>query len=168
MITVQVPPLRERLEDLPRITEYFLNTFSERYSAKPKPLSTAVMNQMMRFPWPGNLRELQNLIRRYVILGTEEAIIDDLCIPAQSGITLDIDFDGQVPLHKVTREAIRKLETKVIVRVLRQNNWNRRKTAKALKISYRALLYKIRDAGLPGRSLHGSEIPPAALPEPEA
>jgi two-component system response regulator AtoC len=152
VITVRTPPLRERIADLPVIADYFVQTYGERYNAKVKPLPVAVMNEMLRYHWPGNIRELQNLIRRYVILGTPDSILMELCVPPKDGISLDVEFDGQVSLRKVTREAVRKLEAKLILKVLKANNWNRRKTAKALKISYRALLYKIRDAGLPSRT----------------
>ncbi len=160
VITVHTPPLRERLADLPVIADYFVRTYSDRYNAKPKPLPASVMNEMLRYHWPGNIRELQNLIRRYVILGTADSILMELCAPPKDGISLDVEFDGQISLRKVTRDAVRKLEAKLILKVLKANNWNRRKTAKALKISYRALLYKIREAGLPSRSqpLINSEV----------
>jgi two-component system, NtrC family, response regulator AtoC len=165
VITVRTPPLRERIPDLPLIADYFLRIYSERYNTKTKPLPMAVMNEMLRYHWPGNIRELQNLIRRYVILGTPDSILMELCSPAKDGISLDVEFDGQVSLRKVTRDAVRKLEAKLILKVLKANNWNRRKTAKALKISYRALLYKIREAGLPSRTQtalgQDAEIAPA-------
>ena len=149
VMTVRLPALRDRIADLPLICDYLVDIYSQRYNARVKSLSSGVINEMSRYRWPGNIRELQNLIRRYVILGSEDSIISEICNSHQQGVTLDIEFDGAVPLHKVTREAVRKLEAKVILRVLKENEWNRRKTARALKISYRALLYKIRDAGLP-------------------
>ncbi len=152
VITVKTPALRERMADLPVITDYFIRTYSDKYNSKVKPLPAAVMNEMLRYHWPGNIRELQNLIRRYVILGTPDSILAELCAQPKDGISLDVEFDGQVSLRKVTRDAVRKLEAKLILKVLKANNWNRRKTAKALKISYRALLYKIREAGLPSRT----------------
>jgi two-component system, NtrC family, response regulator AtoC len=152
VITVRTPPLRERMADLPVIADYFIRTYSEKYNAKVKPLPAAAMNEMLRYHWPGNIRELQNLIRRFVILGTPDSILTELCAQPRDGISLDVEFDGQVSLRKVTRDAVRKLEAKLILKVLKANNWNRRKTAKTLKISYRALLYKIREAGLPSRT----------------
>jgi two-component system response regulator AtoC len=152
VITVRTPPLRERMADLPVIADYFIRTYSEKYNAKVKPLPAAAMNEMLRYHWPGNIRELQNLIRRFVILGTPDSILSELCAQPKDGISLDVEFDGQVSLRKITRDAVRKLEAKLILKVLKMNNWNRRKTAKALKISYRALLYKIREAGLPSRT----------------
>jgi two-component system response regulator AtoC len=148
------------MADLPVITDYFIQTYSDKYNTKAKPLPTAVMNEMLRYHWPGNIRELQNLIRRYVILGAPDSILTELCAQPKDGISLDVEFDGQVSLRKVTRDAVRKLEAKLILKVLKANNWNRRKTAKALKISYRALLYKIREAGLPSRTQQRSPEKP--------
>ena len=168
VITVRTPPLRERISDLPVIADYFVRTYSERYNTKAKPLPASVMNEMLRYHWPGNIRELQNLVRRYVILGTPDSILMELCAPPRDGISLDVEFDGQLSLRKVTRDAVRKLEAKLILKVLKANNWNRRKTAKALKISYRALLYKIREAGLPSRTQTPSQGTSATGDLPQA
>lgn len=157
VINVRTPPLRERLEDLPVIVDYFLRSYAEKYSSKVTSVPAAVMKQMMKYHWPGNIRELQNAIRRYVIIGTVDSIISDLSTPKPADISLDVEFDGKVSLRDVTQKALKELEGKLIAKVLRANNWNRRKTAKALKISYRALLYKIQEAGLPSRSPNGKK-----------
>jgi len=81
-------------------------------------------------------------------LGTEACISGDLAEPAANAFELDIPQEGPVPLKKITNQAVRKLEREIILKVLQVNHWNRRRAAEALKISYRALLYKIRDAGL--------------------
>ena len=99
-----------------------------------------------------------------MIIGTADSIISDLSAPAPSDISLDIEFDGKVSLREVTQKALKELEAKLIAKVLRANNWNRRKTAKALKISYRALLYKIQEAGLPSRSPNAKKILPSEAP----
>jgi two-component system response regulator AtoC len=152
VINVRTPPLRERVEDLPVIADYFLKSYCEKYSSKVNSIPSVVMKQMLKYHWPGNIRELQNAIRRYVIIGTPDSIISDLSAPAPADISLDVEFDGKVSLRDVTQKALKELEAKLIAKVLRANNWNRRKTAKVLKISYRALLYKIQEAGLPSRS----------------
>jgi two-component system response regulator AtoC len=104
-----------------------------------------------RHPWPGNIRELENLIERYVILGSEDAISSELLNWEQTHAIAEIPADGQIHLKKVTRQAVHDLERKIILSVLEANRWNRKRTASALKISYRALLYKIRQAGLPSK-----------------
>jgi DNA-binding NtrC family response regulator len=95
------------------------------------------------------VRELENLIKRYVILGNEDVIATDLSPREHSFFDADIPVDGQISLKKLTRQAVRELERKVILKVLQTHHWNRKRAARALSISYRALLYKIRDAGLP-------------------
>jgi two-component system, NtrC family, response regulator AtoC len=112
-------------------------------------LSTEVFAVLQKYHWPGNIRELENLIKRYVILGHEDAITNDLVHREPDFLNPDISFDGPISLKKLTRQAVRELERKVILKVLQQHHWNRKQAARTLGISYRALLYKIRDAGLP-------------------
>jgi two-component system response regulator AtoC len=94
-------------------------------------------------------------MRRFSILGTEEAVTSELAPRRQVFYDEDIPLDGPISLKKITRQAVLDIERKVILRVLQANHWNRKKAARALSISYRALLYKIRDAGLPAARAHG-------------
>jgi DNA-binding NtrC family response regulator len=131
-----------------------------------KPLSSSALQLLGRHSWPGNIRELENLIERYVILGSEEAIFSELLNREHVQEAPEIPVEGQIHLKKVTRQAVHDLERKIILSVLEANHWNRKRTATALKISYRALLYKIRRAGLPRkRGMHpakGQNVNPAA------
>ena len=150
VVNIKMPPLRERAVDIPILVNYFLDFYNEKYNCRSKPLSSSAMDQLQRYQWPGNVRELENLLRRYVILGSEEAITNELGSKPQENVwNAEINIDGPVSLKKITRQATLEIERKVILRVLEQNNWNRKKAARALSISYRALLYKIRDTGLP-------------------
>ena len=119
---------------------------------------------MQKHHWPGNIRELENLIKRYVILGNEEVISSDLVAHQQEFPTLDLNFDGPIALKTITRQATRELERKVILKVLQAHHWNRKQAARALSISYRALLYKIRDAGLPPNRSSRRRVDPLPLP----
>jgi two-component system, NtrC family, response regulator AtoC len=149
VVNLHMPPLRERAEDIPELVSYFLEYHNRKYNCRAKALSTELMGVLSKYHWPGNIRELENLIKRYVILGTEEVITSDLAPREQSFFNAEIPVDGQISLKKLTRQAVRELERKVILKVLQTHHWNRKRAAKALSISYRALLYKIRDAGLP-------------------
>jgi len=112
------------------------------------PLSASLMRLLQAYHWPGNIRQLENLIKRYVILGTESSISGDLAEPAPSNLDYDVPMEGPMSLKKITNQAVRRLEREIILKVLQAHHWNRRRAAESLKISYRALLYKIRDAGL--------------------
>lgn len=163
VVNIQMPPLRERSIDVPILVSYFLEIYNEKYNCRAKPLSAGLMEQLQRYHWPGNVRELENLLRRYVILGSEDAITNEMDTKHQSVWNAEIPIDGPVSLKKITRQAVREVERKVILRVLEANNWNRKRAARALSISYRALLYKIRDVGLPaargGGRMIDTELP---------
>jgi two-component system, NtrC family, response regulator AtoC len=148
VVNVTLPSLRERSADVPQLVEYFREHFNMVYNRRTPAISGSLMRLLQAYHWPGNIRQLENLIKRYVILGTEACISGDLTEPAANAFDLDIPQDGPVPLKKITSQAVRKLEREIILKVLQTNHWNRRRAAEALKISYRALLYKIRDSGL--------------------
>lgn len=149
VVNLQMPPLRERKGDIPDLVAYFLEYYNRKYNCRARALSGDLMSALQKHHWPGNIRELENLIKRYVILGNEEVISSDLVAHQQEFPTLDLNFDGPIALKMITRQATRELERKVILKVLQAHHWNRKQAARALSISYRALLYKIRDAGLP-------------------
>jgi two-component system, NtrC family, response regulator AtoC len=149
VVNLHLPALRERAVDIPDLVVYFLDYYNRKYNCRAKPLSAEMMSTLSKYHWPGNVRELENLIKRYVILGNEEVISSDLAPRTPDFFNAEIPLDGPISLKKLTRQAVRELERKVILRVLQNHHWNRKQAAKTLSISYRALLYKIRDAGLP-------------------
>jgi two-component system response regulator AtoC len=148
VVHIEVPSLRHRAQDIPALTSYFLDLYSQKFSMRPKPISSAAMEMFRGYSWPGNIRQLENLIKRYVILGSEESITSELV--SRGGDCFDpvIPSDGKISLKKATREAVHELERRIILRVLQLHNWNRKKAAKAMSISYRALLYKIQEVGI--------------------
>lgn len=150
-VTIELPSLRERIADIPDLAAYFLEMYSHAFHSKAKPISNQLMAQLQNYHWPGNIRELENLIKRFVILGDEEAVQMDLMPKPASMIELDLELNGPISLKAVTRKAVHELEKKIILKILQNNEWNRKRTAKALNISYRALLYKIRDVGVPSK-----------------
>jgi two-component system response regulator AtoC len=160
VVNLALPPLRERRGDIADLTKYFLEYYNRKYNCRAKPISMELMAVLQKYHWPGNVRELENLIKRYVILGSEEVISSDLVTREQEYFNPEINVDGPISLKKLTRQATRELERKVILKVLQAHHWNRKQAAKALSISYRALLYKIRDAGLPSnRTVRRRETP---------
>lgn len=146
-VTIELVPLRERAQDIPALVEYFLGYYSRKYGHHPRHLSTLLMAELRRHTWPGNIRQLENVIRRYVILDSEDVIISEL-LTRSDDLTLPSP-NGACSLKEVTREVVAKVERKFILRALQASNWNRRRAAGALNISYRSLLYKIKEAGIP-------------------
>ena len=168
VITIQIPPLRERREEIPIFLDYFLRKYSEFYGKQPAPFGETAVNRMLEYPWPGNIRELENLVKRYVIVGNEAQIVRELSThkPIVSAATavmpiaadrpasaaaIPIDFakgngiEGDAPsLLEIGRTAAMKAERQAIERALAQTRWNRRQAAKILKISYKALLNKLK------------------------
>lgn len=149
VMDLRVPPLRERRVDIPEIANYFLDLYNEKFNASAPRFSNRALNLFQAYPWPGNVRELENLVKRYVILGSEEACSVELLSQNESLPDVEINTDGPISLKKVTQRAVRELEKKIILRVLQAHHWNRKKAATALNISYRALLYKLKEAGCP-------------------
>ena len=149
VVNLHMPALRERRGDIEDLASYFLEYYNRKFNCRARPLSNEVLGALQKYHWPGNIRELENLIKRYVILGHEEVITNDLVAREPDFFNPEISLDGPISLKKVTRQAVRELERKIILKVLQQHHWNRKQAARTLNISYRALLYKIRDAGLP-------------------
>jgi two-component system, NtrC family, response regulator AtoC len=149
VVNVLLPPLRERRCDIPDLVAYFQDTYSKEYARRSERLPAPILKIMMEAEWPGNIRELQNLIKNYVIFDSPEAIRNELrrSVP-QHGAT-PIRSDARISLKAVTRQAMLDTERQVLLNVLEANNWNRRAAARTLNISYRSLFYKLKSAGVP-------------------
>jgi transcriptional regulator with PAS, ATPase and Fis domain len=155
VISITLPPLRERRDDIPYLVEYLRQQFNRRYQRDARPVSREVLQLLQQRTWPGNVRELENCLARYVILGSEEAFhlerTEDEKKPFH--FSYEVSEDGKIPLKRFAQQVTRRMERDLILKVLQDNHWNRRKSAEVLKISYRALLYKVRQAGLPAKRL---------------
>ena len=150
-VTFDLPPLRERAADLPMLIDYFLRLHAKAYRVEPKPLSREITSMMQRYAWPGNVRQLENMIRGYVLIGNEEALAAELTPAIPTGIIPEIDLANPVSLKEITKAARQGLEREIMLKVLQVNGWSRRKTAKWLNISYRSLLYKLQEVNLHAR-----------------
>ncbi|HKW75476.1 MAG TPA: sigma-54 dependent transcriptional regulator [Terriglobales bacterium] len=173
VISIHIPPLRERREEIPLFLEYFLEKYSQHYGKQPSMFSDFAVTRMMEYAWPGNIRELENLVKRYVIVGNEGQIIRELAThkpiitsssldsvpqtapPASAVPPVQTGVAGQeleMPsLLEIGRRAAMQAEREAIERVLAQTRWNRRQAAKILKISYKALLNKLKSFEEHGR-----------------
>ncbi|MDY7034138.1 MAG: sigma-54 dependent transcriptional regulator [Thermodesulfobacteriota bacterium] len=151
VVNILVPPLRERKEDIPILSETFLDRYNKRYNRKVDSIPRKLMNSLMEYDWPGNVRELENVIKRFVILEDENQILEEVTI-GRKRETYDVSSDtassgnatSSIPLKNISKRAALEVEKEMIMKALRQTNWNRKKAAEQLGISYKALLYKIK------------------------
>jgi DNA-binding NtrC family response regulator len=158
-ITLRLPPLRERRVDIPSLAHHFLNVHSELYRRKPEPFSDDLMNVFLTAEWPGNIRELENAVKQYVSSGSAETII------ARLEANVYDDPARTLSLKLLTRNAVRNCEYNAIVATLNRNHWNRRNTAQELHVSYRSLLYLMKQLGLSARR---GTAPPAEPSQPSS
>jgi two-component system, NtrC family, response regulator AtoC len=191
VVCINLPPLRDRREEIPILTEYFLKKYSVQYNKPFTEVSPDTMQLFMDYDWPGNVRELENLIKRTVVLGTEAPIRKEMqhsialaaqrvSVPAPStarqpttaaappahangrtngaptvppaaspvSIATAATEAGNYSLKDISRTAAREAERELILKMLQRTRWNRKETAEILGISYKALLYKIKENGL--------------------
>ena len=145
-----IPPLRERREEIPILTKYFMRRNAARYDRAPLSISASLMQALVNHSWPGNLRELENTIKRYIVLEDERAIINELT-PLSSSDSLQYGSDegaAKFGLKRLVRGLKGNAEAAVIAQTLEGNGWNRKAAAGELQISYKALLYKIKQYNL--------------------
>ncbi|HEY3445406.1 MAG TPA: sigma-54 dependent transcriptional regulator [Myxococcales bacterium] len=161
VVTIEIPPLRERREDIPPIFEFFVRKYRRKYAMADDPLPSDVLREIMAYDFPGNVRELENLVRRLVVLRDPEGVMRDLKArrgstagpnvvptqPAPPAPTLPLPGED-VSLKDVSRHAAMLAEREAILAMLTKTAWNKRKAAARLKISYKALLYKIKECGI--------------------
>jgi two-component system response regulator AtoC len=151
VIRLDIPPLRERREDIAPLCEFLVGSYSARYKRPPRQMPPELMDAMTRHSWPGNIRQLENIVKRFVILPDVDLALADLVEP-ESPIVLSAgqDVERAEPaidhssLKKISSQAAERAEKEVVLRTLNEVNWNRKHAARKLSISYKALLNKIK------------------------
>lgn len=144
-VCLRVPPLRQRKEDIPALMEHFLMRYSREYSRPIPKLSAETRRLFYEYAWPGNLRELEDAVRVLAALGDENLAMGGLRAILQK--PLAERKNGGVSLKAASRAASHEAEKELILNVLTRTRWNRRLAAKQLQISYKALLYKLKQIG---------------------
>ena len=170
VVAISIPPLRERREEIPVLVEYFMGRFCRQYNRDALKISGATMRLLQDYSWPGNVRELENMIKRAVVLQTEALVQQEIALrsekpwtpkpepgslPAPTGPSPAAP-EAEMGLKDIARRAAMAAEKAVIKEVLEKVRWNRAEAARLLKISYKAMLYKIRQVGLDDRPERGS------------
>jgi two-component system response regulator AtoC len=184
VVCITLPPLRQRRDDIPALTDQFLKQYTQHYNRPTPALATDTLRLFAEYEWPGNVRELENLIKRMVILGTDAQIrrevadaiagralrmspipalqplqsahpMPSVAAPPAAASPAPAVSSEPTPaagpagsLKDIARTAAREAERELISRTLQQTRWNRREAAEILGISYKALLYKIKEAEL--------------------
>jgi two-component system, NtrC family, response regulator AtoC len=143
---VSLPPLRERAADIPELFARMVERAANGESVPPPP--ARLIDTLMAYEWPGNLRELSNVARAYVVAGEAEEIMAELGSRSHARRPPVAAEPDRLSLKERVRGASQKLESEIILRTLEQNRWNRRRAAQSLKISYRSLLYKMKNCNL--------------------
>jgi two-component system response regulator AtoC len=141
VITVEVPPLRERPEDILSFCDRFVEQYRVKYKSQVKKLPEALLSAFVRYRWPGNVRQLENAIRRYLLLPNLEQALAELRNDQPRAVVPDSP-DG-VSLKNLASDAAERVEKELVFRTLNELNWNRRQAAKRLNICYKSLLNKL-------------------------
>ncbi len=179
VVCITLPPLRQRRDEIPLLTDLFLQQYAAHYNKSRLTVSPATLEIFANYDWPGNVRELENAVKRMVILGTDAQVARDLtdmmagrrgvgpiaaldpqpvscesvpapaaAVPARAPVVPDLPPGPVGSLKEIARNAAREAEREIIYRTLQQTRWNRREAADLLGVSYKALLYKIKEADL--------------------
>ncbi|HVH71866.1 MAG TPA: sigma 54-interacting transcriptional regulator [Candidatus Dormibacteraeota bacterium] len=145
-VRLHLPPLRERKEDIPAFFDYFLAKHASELNRQKPALSTDELELLTAYEWPGNIRELGNLARTMVALGSPKTIIANL--GGSAGLATKNPMLAQTSLKDAARAASRRTERQLIIKALERTHWNRKRAAQQLQISYKSLLYKIKQTGV--------------------
>jgi len=146
-VCLRLPPLRERREDIPLLLEFFLTKHAEQLQ-RPRPSVTPrALRKLLDQPWPGNIRELENTVRKIVALGDEERAFAEAQSPAPQPRSPKPAETQGFSLKTAARAASREAERELILKALARTRWNRRRAAQELQISYKSLLYKLKQIG---------------------
>lgn len=145
VVSVRVPPLRERKEDIPPLVDLFAARYGERYTAGPTTVRPEVLQRFMEHSWPGNVRELENMVRRLVVLGDETLVLEELSVRGPKPLEPPEEEGPEEGLKTISKRAAMLAEREAIERTLKLTGWNKRRAAERLQISYKALLYKIKE-----------------------
>jgi two-component system response regulator AtoC len=147
VIRIDIPPLRERREDIPILANYFLCRYRERYKSAVEEISPALMDSFLRFEWPGNVRQLENAVKRYLILPDININVSELKEQNQSTPAAPTPVkpkEDNMSLKDVGTRAAEQAEKELVLRVLEETSWNRKQAARRLNICYKALLNKLK------------------------
>ncbi len=151
VVNIRVLPLRERMDELSALTSYFVEKYGAKYGRPDMMPSPRLLSAMCQYDWPGNIRELENLIRRYLVLDGCDLVAVELENATQSRFQKKMSWamagqlsDSESSFTEKVNDLKRKAEAEAIHRALNKTSWNRKEASKLLNISYKALLYRLK------------------------
>jgi len=153
VVSITIPPLRERGEQISHFAQYFFDVYRKKYGRPISSLSQETIKAFKEYHWPGNIREMENIIKRIVLFNDSKSVIESLLYNQgkEMGSSLSEGSPGSpgagievLNLHEIGKKAAELAEKEVIAKTLQETHWNRKKAAKWLRVSYKALLYKIQ------------------------
>jgi DNA-binding NtrC family response regulator len=165
-ISIEIPPLRCRISDIPLLTDFFADKFCMEHGAGHVELPKKLKDSFCRYPWPGNVRELKTIVRRTIMYGNGDSVVQNLAAQwakPSDAVNFDLDIyaliglsnlknylknQSNLTLKNVRRVYLRRAEKKIIKKALERAKWNRKKAAELLEISYKSLLNKIKEYGM--------------------
>jgi two-component system, NtrC family, response regulator AtoC len=183
VVHLDIPPLRDRPQDIPRLLNHFIEKYGRRYGWTAQDLSPEIVSKFLSYDWPGNIRELENLVRRLMVLRDPNYVLAELTnrptsqsgnapSPSPATTTPSVAGGDEEPkeytadLKAISRKAAQVAEREAILTMLAHTAGNKREAAERLGISYKAILYKIREYGI-GRPRAPRKTQPPPVKEPE-
>jgi two-component system, NtrC family, response regulator AtoC len=146
-VCLRLPPLRDRKEDIPLLVDFFLHKHADQFGRSRPSLSPETLQIFLDHPWPGNIRELENVVKEIVALGDERLAIRELGVPMSERNRTQVGPARSYSLKAAARAASREAERGLIMQALARTRWNRKRAAQELQISYKSLLYKLKQIG---------------------
>ncbi|NWG02981.1 MAG: sigma 54-interacting transcriptional regulator [Syntrophaceae bacterium] len=160
VMNITLPPLRERKDQILPLSQYYFDFYKEKFGKAIPPFSSKAIHTFQEYPWPGNIRELENMIKRIVLFGEEDLILEDLMSRSKdngkspeglkNGSSNPMKGEEYFNLKDAGKRAAEEAEKEIILNILQETHWNRKKAAQLLHVSYKALLNKIQKYHLDG------------------
>ncbi|HUL37661.1 MAG TPA: sigma 54-interacting transcriptional regulator [Thermodesulfobacteriota bacterium] len=154
VINITVPPLRDRKEQIVPLSQYYFDFYKKKYGRETPPFSPIMVNAFREYAWPGNIRELENMVKRIVLFGEESTVLQSISSQGLDDGGRRTPYDNLLPslpvtnkslnLKEVGKRAAEIAEKEIIQSTLQETHWNRKRAAQLLRVSYKALLYKIQ------------------------
>ena len=160
VINITIPPLRDRIEQILPLSDYYLDFYKRKYGKNVPSFSARVIDAFKEYPWPGNIRELENMIKGFVIFGEENTVLGNLSARRLDDGINPVPFrnlspnpsiaENRLDLKEAGKRAAEEAEKEIIQNALEETHWNRKRSAQLLHVSYKALLYKIQKYHIDG------------------